>query len=607
MDQQTPGSGNTPQYSQPATQPQMSPVDEGWAAGVAPVTVAPRSRRMRWTFSAVVVACVVVATAAGAFVLSGAGGSKSLTAGTAPRDSMFFMEVRTDLPGDQHAKLADFMSHFPGFKDRGQFDNALDQMLSKLTGAISPELSYSSAFKPWMEGEVSIAVTAPHATGVSSPANCAVPTAMPSIDPVAMSQMALAAVPDGIAIFALKDRAAAEAWVAGEMTRIKATTTSQTYAGFTVYTVASGYSRAAYAFTDQDLVIGTVGGVQAALDTKTQGSLADVAGYQAAMKSVAGESVARFYYDTSFYVRTYTDSLKQMSCLMTSGTKAIPTLDTRSMPAWLAGSIRAESDRMVVEMTMPNTGILQQGNHTSTLAASLPGSTVGVVEIHGIGNTVTKGLESLTSSGFMDALPGSIKSVKDALDRVGGVDWLGDGAAVLTKNGNAFGGGIVAQATDAATARTKVDLITNLVSLTSGATKATSRDETYKGVGITVISIPASAQTPLVEIAIGAKDNLIVAGYTDSFVKAVIDTTTSDSLASQSDYSNAIGASGNSNMESMYVNVPALEDLMGRTAMSANPARWTQDYKPYFDHIGGVAYSVVDGNTVTMRFVVMAR
>ena len=220
---------------------------------------------------------------------------------------------------------------------------------------------------------------------------------------------------------------------------------------------------------------------------------------------------------------------------------------------------------------------------------------------------LTKGLESLTSSGFMDALPGSIKSVKDALDRVGGVDWLGDGAAVLTKNGNAFGGGIVAQATDAATARTKVDLITNLVSLTSGATKATSRDETYKGVGITVISIPASAQTPLVEIAIGAKDNLIVAGYTDSFVKAVIDTTTSDSLASQSDYSNAIGASGNSNMESMYVNVPALEDLMGRTAMSANPARWTQDYKPYFDHIGGVAYSVVDGNTVTMRFVVMAR
>jgi hypothetical protein len=298
-----------------------------------------------------------------------------------------------------------------------------------------------------------------------------------------------------------------------------------------------------------------------------------------------------------------------LSCLYASpGAKAVPTLDLRTMPAWLAGSIRAESDHMVVEMSMPGMGSQPGGNHTSMLASSLPGSTVGVYEMHSIGQSITTGLDSM-SSGYSSVagLDSSLKSIKDMLTRIGGVEWIGDGAAAVTKTGDSFGGGVVVQATDAATAKTKVDMITNLVALGGGTIKATSRDETYKGVGITVVSIPTSSGMPPVEIAIGAKDNLIVAGYTDAFVKAVIDTTPSDSLASQSDYTAAIGASGSSNSGSLYVNIPALEDLAGRTAFPTTPSRWTQDYKPYFDHIGGVAFSVVDGNTVTMRFVVMAR
>jgi hypothetical protein len=642
----------------------MGPVGEGWAPGVAPVSVAPRASRMRWTFAAAVVICVTVATAAGAFVLSGAAGSKSLTAGVAPRNAMFFMEVRTDLPGDQHTKLAGFMSHFPGFQDRSQFDYALDQMLSRLTGAISPELSYSSAFKPWMEGEVSVTVTAPTASIPSGLSGCddlsRLGTNMPSppvdpnldmfysmypalrsfdpavlsdpdftfdpalfgVDPdftfdpydlaslnAALSPETLSGlVPEAVAIFALKDRAAAETWVTGEMARMNAKATSQDYAGFKLYTTGSGYSQAAYAFTSQDLVIGTVGGVKASLDTKTRGSLADVAGYQAAMKSVSGESIARFYLDTSYYTRTYTDTLNELSCLLESaGTKAAPTFNLSAMPAWMAGSIRAESDRMVVEMAMPGAGQQHPGNHASVLASSLPGNTVGVYEVHSIGESVNAGLDSLSSLGSLPGMGSSVTDIKDLVDRFGGVAWLGDGAAVITKTGDSFGGGVVVQTADAATARTKVDMLTNLVALSGGVIKTTSRDETYKGLGITVVTIPASSGMPAVEIAIGAKENLIVAGYTDAFVKAVIDTTPSDSLASQEDYSAAIGASGSSNMGSMYVNVPALEDLIGRAAMSENQSRWTQDYKPYFDHIGGVAYSAVDGNTVIMRLVVMAK
>ena len=57
----------------------------------------------------------------------------------------------------------------------------------------------------------------------------------------------------------------------------------------------------------------------------------------------------------------------------------------------------------------------------------------------------------------------------------------------------------------------------------------------------------------------------------------------------------------------IYVNVPALEDQIGRAVLRTDQSRWTLDYKPYFDHLGGIAYSVIDGNTVIVRLVVMAR
>src|ERR1700690_1330769 len=89
------------------------PMGESWAEGVSRAPVSPRSRRLRWGIAGIVVVTVLTATAAGAFVLSGGAGAKSLTAGIAPKNAVEFLEVRADLPGDQHAKLADFMSHFP--------------------------------------------------------------------------------------------------------------------------------------------------------------------------------------------------------------------------------------------------------------------------------------------------------------------------------------------------------------------------------------------------------------------------------------------------------------------------------------------------------------
>ncbi|MFI5258009.1 MAG: DUF3352 domain-containing protein [Candidatus Limnocylindrales bacterium] len=595
---QNPGRARPPVQSE--VQGTVVPISEAWAAGVNPIPVSPRSRRLRWAIAGAVVTCVVIASAAGAFVLSGAAGAKSLTASAAPKNAIAFLEVRTDLPGDQHANLADFMSHFPGFADRSQFDNALDELLNKLTAAVSPDLTYSSAFKPWMEGEVSVALM-----DVGSMAGMMSGGPMMSIDSPALASFT---PPSAVSIFALKDRTAAESWVSGELTRTGSKATPQAYAGTTLYVIGSGAQAGAYAFTDQDLLVGTVNGVKAALDSKTNGSLADNANYQAAMKSLSGDSLARFYIDSSAMFSAVANDLKAAASSMAGSGRVVPPMvgmSSSGVPAWVAGSVRAESNDMVVNLVEPGVAGSSTDNHTSRLGSVLPGSTVGVFEVHSIGALVLNGLSALQSQ-LPATSPDPVQGIKDGLAAIGGLDWLGDGVAVVTRNGSTYGGGLVAEATDASTAASKVALV-RLATLAGGNLQIASRAETYKGVDITVLSIPIGSGRAPVEIAVAAKDDLILAGYTDAFVKAVIDTTASTSLAAQSDYSTVMAAAGASNQESFYINVPALEDQIGQAVFAESPSRWTVDYKPYFDHIGGVGYSVVGGNTVTLRLVVTAR
>jgi hypothetical protein len=316
------------------------------------------------------------------------------------------------------------------------------------------------------------------------------------------------------------------------------------------------------------------------------------------MKSLSGDSIARFYVDAGSYFASMLGS--QSSGLSTIG------LATKDLPAWVAGSVRAESDRIVVDVAMPRTTGSGADNRTSRLASALPGSTVGVFEAHSIGAQITKQLDAL-GSGAAGIPADAVKSVKDALAKIGGIDWLGDGVAVVTKDGSNYGGGLVVEAGDVATASAKAAMITNLAALAGGSLKLTSRDETYKGIAITVISIPNGSNGTPVEVAVAAKDNLVVAGYTDAFVKAVIDTTPGSSLASSSDYSAVMSSAGANNMASGYVNIPVLEDQIGQALLASQSSRWTLDYKPYFDHLGGAGYTVVDGNTVILRLVVMAK
>jgi Protein of unknown function (DUF3352) len=597
--------GQSPEPSRPQSQSEGSVISagEGWASGVHPHQVGSPSRRFRWTVAGAVVLCLALVTAAGAYVLSGASGTKSLTASMAPKNSVVFVELRTDLPGDQHQKLADFMSHFPGFADRAQFDNALDELLNRITGSVSPDLAYTSAFKPWMEGEVSLAVTS---LGVSGP-TALEPTPNPALGPSGLSVSPLR-YSDAVVIVALKDRAKAEAWVGGELSSVGVAVKSATYAGATLEEIQGpgGVDEGAYAFTSQDLLLGTTAAVKAALDTTANGSLADSANYQAAMNSVAGDSLARFYLDSRALGSSFLDMYDRMTNLFSGMVPSpAPSFDLGNVPAWVAGSVRAESNDVLIQMTVPQS-IAKADNHVSALAPALPASTVFTFEAHSVGKAVTDGLDRLRSQASLLGIDQSqLDQLQSALGLIGGLGWIGDAAVAVTLDGSDAGGGVLISTPDASTAQAKLDTLTNLIALSSGATGIASRTETYNGHTITILSTSVGDAASKVEIGVTTKNDLIVVGYSDTFAKAVLDTTSSNSLASQPDYSAVMNAVGNSNTTSFYLNVPALEAKVGQ--MASSPSSWNLNYKPYFDHVGGIGYATVGGATSTVRIVFTAR
>jgi hypothetical protein len=599
---------------QAQSEPRLEPLGETWVTGVGSVQIGPRGRRFRWAVALGVVLIVTLTTVGGAFVLSGASGAaKSLTAGYAPKDTVAFVDLRADLPGDQHQNLADFMSVFPGFKDRAQFDGAFDEILNKITGSISPDLTYTSALSSWTSGEVSMAISDLGSVGAPSvdQAVTAIGTQLDGTTPAL--PMPTYTPPSGVLIVGLKDRAAGEKWVGSEIARTHVTFAAQTYAGTQLYVArqaTEGFT-AAYAFTDKVLVAGEVSAVKAALDAPSKGSLAGNANYSAAMKSLSGDAIATWYVDPAALLQKEFSMLPSTTGL--TGGLAMPgmNLTPGSLPAWMAGSVRADSTRLTIEMQMPRTaGSFSSGNATSVLAPSLPGSTVAVLEIHSVGKLATQEIASLSKT--LGATGGAsadqaVKQIQDALARIGGLDWIGDASMVLTKTGSTYGGGLVVKTPDAATATGRKAMITNLISLAGSGSGITETDETYKGTTITMVGIPAGTGLPQVKIGIATKGDLLVAGYGDSFAKAVIDTTAASSLASQSDFQTVMSAVGNSNFEYGYWDVPATADQIGQAFFPANPAYYSVNYKPYVDHLGGVAFSEIDGSTVTMRLVITAR
>ncbi len=553
-------------------------------APVVPIQAPRRSSRGRWAIAAIAALLIVAVSAAGLFALVGAS-TGSTVAKWAPADSLVYVEVRGDLPGDQRQNLGRFLAHFPGFADQSTLDQKLDETLDRLVGRASDgKHDWTKEIKPWFGGQVGVAVSAVPSVGSGSGTGG-----------------------HELIIATIKDPAAATSWFAGLGGPAP---TDQTYQGVTLHVVAMGGEQGAYAATAGVLLAGDLTSVKAALDRNGADGLAGVDTFQTAMANLKGDQLVRTYVDLKGYVGALKASLPASASAM-PGFGAAEAL--ARLPAWAAAGLRVDEDALAGTSVVPHRADSTATNAASKLASKVPASTVTLAEAHDLGSRIAAELERARKD---PAMADAVKRVDSAAAMAGGVDaltgWIGDAGVAVVADGSRPSMGLVIVPTDPAKAAATLASVKNLLVLAGTSTGVTVHEEPYAGGTITVFDAgdvqkllgrpdvaTSLAISGHLEIAVGIRNDIVAIGLGDAFVKAVLDTKPGASLADQAGYRDALDRVGSKNAGSIFVDLAGARALAEPfIAASPQSATYQKELRPYLEPFAAFAAAIVVGDSV---------
>ncbi len=462
----------------PDRDPETETTSTETAVATSPVTpppsatVRPKSRA-RWIAALGVVGLVIVGSVLAGLALTGSSPAATVT-GYVPANSVMYGEVRLDLPGDQRAKIGEFLSKFPGFADQAALNTKLDEVLDRLlSDGTDGRQTFTRDIKPWFDGELAFAVgTLPNAAALD--------------DPSAASAQAR-----GLVLLSIKDEALARAWFADAMISAGATHTAETYAGteLTVFGDALGRNpQGAFALVGGKVAIaGDLASVKAAIDTKGASSFASEGAVKAATTAADGDRVG--------FVFVALHSLLESALAMTESVASAPPVSDAMLalvPDWASFRLRVEGDALVIDGAMPNMpGALgPDDNHANGVAAWAPPSTLMLAAGNDAGASA---LEAIALYRTYPSNADVFKTVDQAAGIVGGLDaalgWMGDTGLVIARGASAPEVGIVAIPTDPAAARQLLTTLRSFATLGGAQIGVTIRDEDYNGTTITIIDL----------------------------------------------------------------------------------------------------------------------
>jgi len=564
----------------------------GGAATIAalPAGEATAARR-RWIAAAVVTAIVLGAAVLAASLLAARNSPEAL--GYVPANAVLVAEIRPELPGDQRARLGTFLAHFPGFKDQANLDQKIDETLALLLDRASGgEVDYLADLKPWLDGPAYIALL-----GVPSAAD---------------------AIPALLAVLTTDGSVGCADLATGE-------TTTESYDGHELTLAASSRGPATACTVDGRFgIIGDAGSVRAALDAKRDGDgVVTTDRFRAAQSALAEDRLASLVVD----VEAIVEALRNVDPAMST---ALGVLSTGALPDWLAVSLRAEGDALVVTVLAPDgptpDGAPMPGPaRVSDIAARLPATTIAALEAHDVGQGLAAALLAARASPEAAAM---LEQIEQAAALLGGLDgltgWIGDLAVVVTLDGAELNGGLVIQATDAVAAQGMMDSIQNLLVLAGTGGDITIDQVDHDGTTITVVDLgdlssllgdlgglglPAdpSASTPAI-LAWAVRDDLVVFGIGEAFVASVLDVREGASLADEERYQTAIAQAGATNNGQGYLDLAAVIAFVGAQLTGSEADSWATDIEPWLAPLDGVAFtSSRNDGLMTSRFVVTVR
>jgi hypothetical protein len=541
------------------------------AAPIEPVSTdrgAPPARAPRWRWAAAiaVVTLVTGATVAAAALLTGAS-APSTVARWAPADSVAFVEVRADLPGDQRAALGELLSAFPGFDDQSILDRKLTDLYDRLIAdATDDRQTWTADIAPWFAGQVGFA---------------AGPLSAGALDPGAGK-------PDkpGLAVATTTDAAAAIEWVARTATDEGLTVTRGTIGAAQTATVEhDGRSYMAAAVADV-LLVGDAASVEAAVARNGANGLAASDRFGEAIASLPADRLSMTYIDLASIVARIDEFSGERTPFL--GPEMIDLV-----PAWAAGVVRAEADALVGEGTAPRTEAMPDvPNGPSRLPERLPASTIVLAEGHAVGQSLLESLERAADAGGSPP-----PEVDAALDAVGGFEgllgWM-DEVGLVVLGGDEPLVGVAATASDADAAANLGRSLRNLATLGGLAPS----DEAHGDATITTVNLAAA----IPDLQVGGGDgptsvswtvtgDLVVVGTDPAFVKAVLDAPAGDTLSDVARFRELVDRAGGSHRGLVWADLDAIEAAAVAELSGAERAEFEREVRPYlapFEALVGV-------------------
>jgi hypothetical protein len=519
-----------------------------------------------------------------------------------PGNTYLYSEARLDLPGSQRQKMAQFLSHFPGFKDQASFDRKIDETLDRaMREATGGRYTYTGDVKPWFGGQVAFALTGtPQAGSTTVPA---------------------------VITLSVIDRAKADAAFARFREDAKAagvTLRSEEYRGVTIWSIDSSAPRpsgvpstAEVALTsDAVLISAQPGGIKAALDRK-QGagdSLGKSTEFGDALKGIRDDRIALIYIGT----RALKASIEQQIGSSAPGGQFLRD-SLKSIPDQFAGSARVEADRVVLEARSKIAADAKPTLRESALASKVPASSLAFIETRDVGQSLGRLIAQLKSDPQLKQTAPQLEQVELALGNKleSYLDWLGDVAIVGEAPNGRPTGGLVATVANEEVAKQRLGQLTQLLRL--GGTQAGGQiavsEEDHGGIKITNIAIATDGAFDFggqriedIELAFAFKQGLFVLGPPD-YVTRILDLPADQTLAGTDRFKDALAATGAAQSAGLsYVDLAGLRTAAEGLIPSDNRARYEQEVKPYLEPLDRmVSATVVEGDTLVNRAIFIVK
>ncbi len=552
-----------------------APQGTGTLAGEAPA--GPRSNGIRWAIALGGVAVVIAATIA---ILALAAGrpSPSIAVGYMPTSTIQYAEYRLDLPGDQRAKMAGFLSKFPGFDDQTIVQTKLYEVFDRIVMlASNNEQSYTADIDPWFGGQIAMG------------------SGMGDQSALGAGLLGQAMTPfggDALFVVTIKDQAKVTAWL---KSTIGDGLTEGQYGGSTTLSLSPEGADSGFllAINDKVLLAGTDTAVRAAIDSKGEGKLADDPEFKAAFGTVSRDYVG-------FNFTEYRTLIQSTMSMFGAGTGLeSTTVDEeilKLIPAWQAGSLRFEDDALVGDGAYPSIPIgFEAKNKKSTLIGRAPAGTILYAESHNVGPAA---LATMKRFRALPELQDGFREADAAAGVIGGFDgvlgWWGDTAVVVTKDAaGSIGGGLLIAPTDGAAAKRTFDTLRSFVVLAGGQAGVKLRDVAHGDVTITIVDFGEAVESTggtvppgfKAELAYAVTADLVVVGYGEAFVAAALDAGPGPSMADDGRFSGLVKRVGEENIGVSFVDIAAIRELVEPLVRETMPqdqwAFYEREIKPY--------------------------